>query len=890
MSAAPSASERWLRLLLRLYPADFRDEMGEALVETYRDRCRAAAARGGRLAVAWIWLRALVDSLRNGVGERLRPGIAWRRSGNWGRDAERVLRRLARAPAFTLSIVATLTVGLGAFAVVYTVVDTVLIEPLPYARPNDLYFVWRDYTWIDLRRGWLGGTDVAEMQRAGGVIQAAVGLRRTEATLAPPDGAAGEPDQVAVMATSPNLFAVLGVRPLLGRGFAPDEVGPGRANVAVLGYDLWQRRFGGDRRVVGTDVRLDGERVRVIGVMPRDFHFVRHASLGAPEPADLWVPLAVNLAETNPKAGSYAGLVRVRPGTRPDAVRAAIDALARTIDRRDFDGRGLRLVPVGVKADLVAGVRPALVVLGAAGVLLVVVLTVNLASLLLVRAAQRDREFAITRALGANRVALVRATLLEAMTLGAGGGTCGALAAVWGTRALVALAPADLPRRDAVGVDWRIALVVVAVGAFLGLAAGALPAIWATRSTLSSLLRDAGVRGGGGGGGRLRRSMVVVQVALSLVLLSAGGLVARSFERLLRAYPGFDASGVLTLQVPVGRDRYPTPAAANAVHGRIERALAAIPGVRSVGSASTLPLTASTDQLSVALPGAPGNTGDRDHDTPLVDFVMTRPGYVETLRIPVRAGRTFAAAHSAATHEVLIDRTLAREFFPGRDAVGARLLAGTDTLTVIGVVEHARMYDVHKDGRAQVYGRNDEGGYASLYYALRTDRDPASLVPDVQRAVRAVDPQLPVAQLRTMDDIVGEAVRQPRLTAVLLAGFSFGALLLAAMGLFGVVAGSVSRRRHELAVRLALGAERQSVLWLVLREGARLILLGLVIGIPGVYLAGRTIAGTLVGVSPFDPPTLAVVALGLAAVALGACYVPARRVGGIEPARSLREG
>ena len=881
-----AATARWLRALLALYPADFRDEMGESVVEAYRDRARAAERAGGLPAVLLVWLRALVDSLWNGVAERLRPAIAWRRGGNWGRDTERAVRRLVRAPGYTLALTGTLAIGLGAFAVVYAVVDKVLLSPLPYDRSDDLYFAWRDYSKLfDLKRGWLGGTDVAALAGAGGVIEGAVGLRRTPMTLATADGA-GEPAEVGVMLSTPNLFTLLRVKPALGRGFLPDEVGPGRPGVVVLGHDLWRQRFGGDRGVVGRDVRLNGTPFRVIGVMGPDFRFVRHSSLGPPEGADAYITFELNLAETNPNGGAYAGLVRVRPGTAPAQAAAAIDAVSRMIDRRDFRGRGVRIYAVNAKEDLVAPVRPALLVLGAAGALLVVVLGVNLATLLLVRAAARDQEFAVSRALGANRAAIARATLVEAAIVGTLGGACAAIAAMWGTRALVALAPLDLPRRDAIAVDWRVAAVVVGVGALMGLLAGAVPALWASRTRLATLMSAAAVRGGGGGHGRMRRALVVVQVALSLVLLSAGGLVARSFERLLRAEPGFRAEGVLTMRVPMFASRYPESTAV-ALHGRLERELATIPGVRAVGSVSALPMSANADQTTVAIPGAPGNTGVAEKDEPLADYFGARPGYFAALGIRMLAGRDFAPARPGMRREVIVDRTLATQFFPAGSALGATLRLGGDSATIVGVVDHARMYDVHKDGRPQFYLLDDVDSYGTLYYALQTERDPAGLVAEAREVVRRVDPQLAVSEVRTMEEIVRESLRQPRLSAVLLAGFSLGALLLAAMGLFGVVAGSVSRRRHELAVRLALGADHGRVLNLVLGEGARLVLLGLLVGAPGIYLAGRLLGGSLVGVSPFDPTTLAAVAAGLGVVALAACYVPARRVARIEPARSL---
>lgn len=883
-----TASERWLRLLLRFYPADFREEFGDSIVEAYRDRCRAAVARGGTLALARVWMRALLDSFRNGMGERLRPAVRWRRTGNWGRDAELAVRRLVRAPLFSLSMIGTLVVGLGAFAVVLTVIAKILIEPLPYQRPKDLYFVWRDYgKVIDLKRGWVSGPDVTELAKAGGPIAGSTGIRVDRRVMANAEGADGNPEEVDVMVSSANLFDLLGAKPILGRGFSPSEVGTGRPAVVVLGYDVWQRRFGGARDVVGRKVKMNGVAYDVIGVMGPEFHFVRHSSLGPPQGAAAYITFNYDLAARSPNAGSFATLVRARAGATSSEVNAVVSAVGRSMDERFFNRKGISLYAVGLEPDLVAGVRPALVVLGMSGLFLVLVLAVNLATLLLARAVQRDREFAVSRALGANSIALVRATLMEAGVLGAIGGAGAALAAVWGTRAIVALAPLDLPRRESIVVDWKVALAVVVIGALLGIVAGAAPAWWASRASLATLLRNAAVRGGGQG--RLRRALVVVQVALCLVLLTTGGLVARSFDRLLRARPGFEPAGVLTWRVPVGMWRYPNNAAAVTFHENLQRELLSIPGVESASAASALPLTATTDQSDVFAPGAPGNTGKPENDGPLVDVIHARRDWFRTLGIKRLAGRDFEPPRAGARREAIVDRALAEHFYPSGSALSATILAARETLTVVGVVDHARQYDVHQDGRPQVYIRDEDDTNGALYFAVRTRRSPADLVGEVRNVMHRLDPQLAISDVRTMDDIVAGSVREQRLSAVLIGGFSLGALLLAAMGLFGVVAGSVVRRRHEIAVRLALGAERARILRLLVGEGALLIALGILIALPGVYFAGRLMRGVLVGVSPFDPATLAAVAGGLGVVALAACYIPARRAGVIQPAQALRE-
>ena len=880
-------SERWFRLLERLYPPDFRDEMGSALVEAYMDRARDALKNGGKIHLVTLWFRAPLDSLRNGLAERVHPAASWRRTGNWGRDIQLVRRRLVRAPVFAITTIATLTIGLGMFAVVYTAVKKILIDPMPYKNPADLYYVWRDYIPItDLKRGALAGTDITELQKKNSVIERAAGLQAfLGGIFSLREG--DDPMEIAVTRTSPNLFDLLGIAPALGRGFAPDEVGPGREQVMVLTYHLWTR-LGADPGIVGRDVRLQGRPFTVIGVLPKEFTFVRNDAAAPPQRVDAFIPFAVNLAETSPQQGTYVGIIRARRGTSPDVVAAAVGAVGRTVDARDFSSRGLKLYPVGLKADVISRIRPALVSLGAAGLVLLSMLVLNLASMLLARAAQREHEVAVSRALGANAIAIVRSTLLEGGLLGLVGGTFGALAAIWGTSALVALAPLDLPRREAISTDWGIAATVVAVGGLAAVLAATLPAAWAARTSLSSLLASSAVRGGGAQS-RWRRGMVVAQVALSLVLLSSGALVVRSFQRLLRADPGFQADGVFTVRLRTPPEFFPKERDVIAFHDSVQNALARIPGVTGASATSALPLTATASQEVITIPGAPGNTGDAERDKVLTDIIGIRANYVEVMDMRLLAGRTFTEYRQNGVAEAIVDSAIARHFFPQGDAVGVSIPLGERSLRIVGVVDQARLYDVHANGRPQILVRPEDFGFRPLFFVMRTTRKPHSLLPDVRSAVRHIDPRVPVSDARTMEDIVEASLSPQSIGAALLSAFAVGALLLVAMGLSGVVSGSVTRRRHELAVRLALGADHSRVLRLVLKEGALLVMMGLSIGAPGIYISGRLIRGLLVAVSPSDPVTLLAAAASLLLVTMAACYVPARRTLGIKPAQLLRQ-
>jgi putative ABC transport system permease protein len=880
-------SERWFRLLLYFYPVDFRDELGTAIVDAYRDRAHQALTRRSVTALAAVWLRAALDSLWNGPAERVRPAASWRRDGNWGRDLQMARRRLTRAPLFVAATVGTLAVGLAAFAVVYTAVDKILIEPLPYRAPQDLYFVWRDQSAASgVGRDWLSGPDVAELQHAAGdVIESVAGMQLVAPTFsAGPDS---EPLQVTAMLTSPNLFDLLGVAPAFGRVFTAQEVGPDRPSVIVLSHALWNR-LGADPAVVGRTVWLSGTSYTVVGVMGPTFRFVRHASVGPPQEADAYLPFRFHVADQDPNGVSFAALIRVRPGTSVEQAAAAVDAAGRAVIDRHHQNRPYRLYSVGLHADLVARIQPVLFTLGLAGAFLVLVLAVNLASLLLARAAAREREFAVSRAVGANGRAIVRAMLLEGAFLGFAGGAAGALMGRWGAAILVALTPVDLPRRDGIALDWSVASIVIAVGILLGLVAAVVPAAWASRVSLGSLLATSTVRGAGGVV-PMRRAMIVAQIAISLVLLSAGGLVVRSFQQLLAADPGFNPAGVLTFNVAMGPRLFPKPADALLFQDRLETALRTLPQVSDVSATTGLPLSASAQPVTITFPGAPGNTGDMEHDAPLVDLVATRARYVDVMGMRVEAGRGFDTARRNGVHEALIDTHLVRQFFPTGTPLGASIRFNGQMLTIVGIVSQARLYDLHQDGRPQVYVRAEDWTPYTPSFVLRTNGDPRAVLSDIPRVIREIDSRLPVSSLRTMDEIVNDAQRQQRISAVLIAGFAIGALLLVAMGLFGMISGSIAQRHGELAVRLALGATHGRVLRLIVREGALLVAAGILIAMPGIYVAGGVLRGLLIGVSPLDPLTLLAVTAGLMLVTIAACYVPARRVLTIDPAPLLRQ-
>jgi len=879
-SARSSWSNRWFTLLLRAYPTDFREEMGDALLDAYRHRADAALSQGGGWRLAGVWIAALVDSLRNGLGERLRPAASWRRSGNWGRDLELTRRRLVRAPLFVVSTLATLTVGLGTFAVVFTAVDKILLEPLPYRHSGDLYKVWAEIPNLNLSEGQLSGPQVVELQNAGGVIEDAVAFQCGNAAIPAADNR--DAFHINMMIGTPNLFDVLGREAARGRTFRRDEGGRWPTSI-VLSDGMW-KRLGADPGVVGRPLRIGPDTHTVVGVMPPEFAFTCWPS----QPPDVYAPSPQDIATTKPDNFSAFAMIRASHDASARQVQQAVERVGQSWAERSAGNRsGLRFYAVGLQADLIKEIRPALLALSGAGAFLLLVLAVNFASVLLARASQREREFAISRALGASGPAILRASLLEGAMLGLIGGVIAAAVGIWGTRLLLDLGPLDLPRRETIVFDWSMAVVVIIVGTLIGLMAATVPATWAARVSLSSLVSATMVRGGASAG-RMRRSLIVVQIALSLVLLSAGGLVVRSFERLLAADPGFVSDHVLTLRLSTIVLTENTDAAS--FLDRTAAALRALPGVTGVSAASTLPLSGGTSMNTVRFPGAPGNTGDEQRDRPLVDRVHARAGYIETMRVRVLSGRGFEETRQIDVREAVIDRHLADQFFPNRNPIGSPVIFNNNSLTIVGVVDQVRLHDLYKDGRPQLFVRAEDyplRGY--WFFVIRTTGEAEGLIQDARAAIRRIEPRIPVSAMMTMDEIVADRRSRERISAVIIAGLALGAVLLVAVGLFAVMAGSVTRRRGELAVRLALGATHGRMVRLLLGEGALLVGLGLVLGLPGVYAVGGLFRGLLVGISPWDGPTLVAALLGLALVAMAACYLPARRVLRIDPAPLLRQ-
>ena len=798
-------------------------------------------------------------------------------------------RRLVRAPGFALVSTGTLALAVGAFGAVFAVVSGVLLREMPYPEPEQLNWVWRDY-WGDFPRGWVSGLDVSLLREHDDVFEAVAGLRSDRANLSTGDGSGAR--DVALILGSPGYLRLLGVDPVLGPGFrsTPEDGEFGDLlDEVVLHHDLWQRAYGGDPGIVGRTVRLDGEPFRVVGVMPPWFDFRMSSSLGDPVPADAFVTHRVDLGVQDVHDGSFAALARVRPGTPDAAVEAALSDVAGVLDA-EFRNRGLRLWTTRPRDDLVAGFRgPLLSVLGAAAFLLLI-LAGNLATLFLARAGEQMRSAAVRTALGADRPALLRAAVSEPILIGLGGLVGGTLLALLGTDLLANVLRDTLPRAAEIGFDARVWTGVVGAVLVAGLLSTVGPvARWLSVDPARGMAE--GGRGGTSGRAeRAREGLVVAQVALALTLLVGTGLLVKSVQGLLAEDPGFDVGNALTFRVGIQGNDYADDTVAFQTQEALRRELEALPGVASAGYGNALPLSQETNQLQVHFPDfvAP----DPEDTRQMVDLFVVSPGYVESMGMRLLAGRSFRAGDRIAEGGVaLIDDLLARRYFPDGPAVGGRLvIRGSDTLTVVGVVDQPRLYSVREDDRAQVLLPATPGIRTDTRFVLALEGgwSPGALAAPARQVVVDQDPDLAISDVASARELVRRSLVPERLNMRLALTFALAAMVVAGLGLYGVVSGMVIRRRREIGLRMAMGADGGRVVRRVLGRGLRLVALGALVGTVLSWAVGRWIASLLFGVSPLDPGTLMAATLVLGTVAVAASWLPARRAVRIAPSEALR--
>ncbi|HEY0511742.1 MAG TPA: ABC transporter permease [Thermoanaerobaculia bacterium] len=807
-------------------------------------------------------------------------------------------RTLLKRPAFTLIAILTLALGIGANTAIFSVVDSVLLAPLPFHHPERLTMIWASNPPLARKVGLADKLPVSpgtfyDWKTAKSFEKMAmVNSDRMNFT------GAREPEQVAATLVSGELFQVLGTPAFLGRTLLPED-DEGKRTTVVLSHRFWRSHFGGDRGVVGRTIRLNGKPLTIVGVMPPEFAFPRGGEMphgfGFAAQPDIWVSTGLSPKERqNRGSRGYLAVGLLRSGVPIETARAELSAISQRVEKAfpDSDaGWHDRVEPL--PAELVGDVKPALMILLAAVGLVLLIACVNVANLLLAAAAARQKEIALRTALGAGRGRMVRQLLTESALLAAAGGAVGILFAYWGLRAIAVWIPADVPVAHQVALDPRILLFTLGVTLLTGALAGLAPALQMTRPDLAESLRD-GTRAGSGTsrGGRTRRVLVVLETAVAVLLVAGAGLLVRSFARLTAVDPGFCAEGVLTLQVILPEAKYGDGPRQTAFTSALLEKLRALPGVTSAGMISSLPLGGEEEIEALLIEGQPR---PKPSETPLADYRQVSPGYFETLVIRRIAGRAIAESDAVKTPLVaVVGETLARTYWPGADPLGKRFSTGgfggpaQPWITVVGVVRDVRQTGLQIDPRPQVYVPQAQRPTTYQSFVLRTQGDPKAVTAAARSAVYAVDRDQPVSEVRPMAEILSQSVAGRRFNMVLLGMFAVLALVLAAVGIYGVTAYSVAQRTREMGLRMALGAQRGTVLALVLREAGSLALAGLAAGLVLAFAATRVMASLLFGVAATDAVTFGSVTAALALVSLFAAWVPGRRATQVDPMVALR--
>lgn len=797
-------------------------------------------------------------------------------------------RALTHSPAFVVITACTLAVGIGSTTAIFSVVDAVLLRPLPYPRSDQL--VALRYATRDREMDNHSEPEYWDMAREIDAFSAVAAYRESNPVL----GSATEPERVPVVHGTASLLRLLAVEPRLGRIFTDEDDVAGADAVVVLSHGLWTRVFGADPSAVGSTILLEDRPRTVVGVMPEGFSFPRpdiHA----------WLPLGLDREEPWARNNHYLRVVaRLADGRGVAAATAELDALGLRATRLhpDFYSSRVWFRPYLLRDRMVGDVRtPLLLLLGAvAGVMLIA--AVNAASLFLARGEGRRGELAVRTALGAGRVRVASQLVAESLLVSLAAAVAGVAVAYLGVAGLARLAPADIPRLEQVAVDGRVLAFGLGVALATGLLFGLVPAVQGWRSDVREVL-SAGGRGGIGnrGAGRFRRTLVVVQLSLATILVLGSGLLLRSFRELRRVDLGFVPEGTLVVPLSPGVSSVAPNEAAVAFFRELEGRLRRLPGVRSVGSALRVPLAGGHDDLSIRVEGDEATSVG---EAPAPGMQWATPGYFEAMGIELRSGRLFAEADDAGAPPVaVVNESLARELWPGEDPLGKRVRMWSDPwpwMEIVGVVADVKHYGVSMAASTKLYIPHAQG-FVSAYYApsalslfVRTDGDPGVLAAPVRAVVREVGPAVPIGEMRTMAEIVDAALARDRFTLLLLGVFATVALLLAAIGVYGVTAQAVAARRREIGLRMAVGAPTRSVAGAVLREGLALATVGLAVGLAGGLILSRLMRAALYEVSPADPWALASTAPLLALVVAVASLVPALRAARVDPVSALRDG
>jgi putative ABC transport system permease protein len=808
------------------------------------------------------------------------------------------LRVLRNSPGFTAVAVLTLALGIGANTVIFSMVNAVLIRPLPYDRPQQLVKIWGRFSNEGIPQNWISEPEWWDMNDR---LHSYSGLAAYSAG----DGAnlnraSSEPVRIVTSESTASLWPLLHVKALLGRTYKADDDQPGRDQVALLSYDFWAKRFGADRSIVGSSIQLDAENYTVIGVLPQGFSFAG--------PADMWLPLGLNRAKGQGRGSHYLEVIgRLRPEVTLAQAASELDGFAAELIReypQNYEwGKGFGMSLVPLHTELVGDRRTALLVLfGAVGFVLLIACA-NLANLLLARASVRTREIAIRAALGASRVRIVRQLLTESIALSLFGGVAGVGLSVWGVALIAKLPPSVLPNAKDITLGVQVLVFAAAISIFTGILFGLAPSLHLSNSMSSQALKEAGRMSEGAGGPRLRGGLVIAEISMALVLLAGAGLLVRSLQRLVHVDPGFETQHVVSARVTIPEVKYPDGVPLAVFFRSLTNKFQELPGVQAAGAVSLIPLaqrhsSGSTYAEHCHVQGLP--ISDWAH-VPYIeaDRRFAAGEYFETMQIQLLRGRYFTGADNEnAPLVAIVDEEFAHRMWPDSDAIGQRIAFNSipnskpelpQWRTVVGVVRHIHNDSLDQVGREQTYYPQSQVSFVrSMYLVARTNLDPNTLINVMRVQLATLDPTVPMYEAHTMEESLDQTVAKPKFDTVLLAAFGILALVLAGIGIYGVLSYSVSQRTREIGIRVALGATRHDVLTLILSQGLRLGVLGVALGLVFAFILTRWISSLLFEVSSSDPVTFACVAILLCAVAMFACYLPARRATEVDPMEALR--
>jgi putative ABC transport system permease protein len=788
-------------------------------------------------------------------------------------------RLLIRSPGFTAVAVAALAIGIGANTAIFSVINTLLLQRLLYRDAGRLAVVWEHNLPRDRKTNTVAPANFLHWREMNQVFEdMAAASPAYSVTIT----SSGDPEELQAQLITAELFAIVGVQPAIGRSFAADEIRPG-SRVAIISHRLWTRRFGGERAILDRPIVAQGISYSIVGVMPAGYALLDRN-------VDVWLPFGFTAETRIPRGRSLSVYARLKPGmtfqrAQADMVRVAAEMTAKFPEFNT--GWSANVVPI--REQLTRDVRPALFVLAAAVAFVLLIACANVANLLLARATARQRELAVRAALGAARVRLIRQLLVESTVLSAAGGVCGLALAWWGLRFLRAVAAERLPvqRLETVGIDGWVLGFTLAASLLSGLIFGIVPALTGAGTNLTESMREGGRTGSGARGSRTRAAFVIVEVALALILLVGAGLLIRSFMHLLQVNPGFDASKAVTMRISLPGARYDANARGQFL-ARFFEQVDALPGVQASGAVSFLPLVGLNSSTSMEIVGKPKPPLGQE---PVADVRVISHDYLKAMGVPLLKGRFLNENDlSDAKGRVVINETMARRYWPGEDPIGKRVRINWDEVEdeVIGVVGDVKHAGLESEIRAMTYWPYARYPYVTMVITVRTAGGASQAANAIASIVRRMDPDLALAGVKTMDDVVADSVAQRRLTALLLTIFAGAALLLAEVGIYGVIAYNVTQRTQEIGIRMALGAQRGDVLRMIVRQALVLVGVGIVAGGTGALLLTRLMEGLLFEVKPADPVTFAAVSAGLGAVALLASYLPGRRATRVDPVVALR--